>query len=209
LQNEVLKREAVEYALDEFDSHLKSAFSKLTNQMAHMRERKQKLEGELRRLTATAAETGPSSFLVAAIHEREQQLREITDQLLAGGADSVDAHLSEIRGFITKRLGDLQQLISGEPAEARKELVKHVSEIRMFPEGDGGDGTEKPHYVAEGTWHLVGGEEETGSVMSPQIRSVADPRNHSADRPTPDNPKAPKGRWFKPNNHNYLLDLNS
>ena len=102
--------------VDEFDSHLKSAFSKLTNQMAHMRERKQKLEGELRRLTATAAETGPSSFLVAAIHEREQQLREITDQLLAGGADSVDAYLSEIRGFITKRLGDLQQLISGEPA---------------------------------------------------------------------------------------------
>jgi hypothetical protein len=177
LQNEVLKRDAVEYALDEFDRHLKSAFSKLTNQMAHMRERKQKLEGELRRLTETAAETGPSSFLVAAIHEREQQLREITDQLLAGGADSVDAHLTEIRGFITKRLADLQRLISGEPAEARKELMKHVSEIRMFPQDNGEDGNGKPHYVAEGTWRLVGSEEETGSVMSPQIRSVADPRN--------------------------------
>ena len=177
LQNEVLKRETVEYALDEFGSHLKNAFSKLTNQMAHMRERKQKLEGELRRLTATAAETGPSSFLVAAIHEREQQLREITEQLLAAGADSVDAHLSEIRGFITKRLGDLQQLISGEPAEARRELVKHVSEIRMFPQDSDGDGTGKPHYVAEGTWHLIGGEEETGNVIPPQIRSVADPRN--------------------------------
>jgi hypothetical protein len=45
LQNEVLKRDAVEYALEEFDSHLKCAFSKLTNQMAHMRERKLKLEG--------------------------------------------------------------------------------------------------------------------------------------------------------------------
>jgi hypothetical protein len=137
-----------------------------------------KLEGELRRLTATAAETGPSSFLVAAIHEREQQLREITDQLLAGGCDSVDAHLSEIRGFITKRLGDLQQLISGEPIEARKELVKHVSEIRMFPQDADGDGNGKSHYVAEGAWRLVGSEEETGNVMSPQIRSVADPRNH-------------------------------
>ena len=112
------------------------------------------------------------------IHEREQQLREITDQLLAGGADSVDTHLSEIRGFITKRLGDLQQLISGEPAEARKELVKHVSEIRMFPQDADGDGNRKSHYVAEGTWRLVGSEEETGNVMSPQIRSVADPRNH-------------------------------
>lgn len=177
LQNEVLKRDAAEYALDEFDSHLKSAFSKLTNQMAHMRERKQKLEEELRRLTETAAETGPSSFLVAAIHVREQQLREITDQLLAGGADSVDAHLSEIRGFITKRLGDVRQLISGESAEARKELAKHVSEIRMFPQDGGEDGNGKPHYVAEGTWRLVGSEEETGNVMSPQIRDVAGPRN--------------------------------
>lgn len=96
-----MKREAIDYVLDEFGSHFKDAFGKLSNQMAQMRERKQKLEGELKRLVATAAETGPSAFLVAAIHEREQQLREITDQLLAGGSNSVDAHLSEIRSFIT------------------------------------------------------------------------------------------------------------
>src|SRR6202789_600129 len=126
LQNEVLKRETVEYALDEFDSHLKSAFSKLTNQMAHMRERKQKLEGELRRLTATAAETGPSSFLVAAIHEREQQLRDITDQLLAGGADSLDAHPSGILGVITQRVGDPPTLFSRGPAEATQRWGKTV-----------------------------------------------------------------------------------
>jgi site-specific DNA recombinase len=182
LQNEVLKSESVEYALDEFGSHLKNAFAKLTNQMAHMRERKQKLEGELRRLAATAAETGPSSFLVAAIHEREQQLREITDQLLAGGDDSVDAHLSEIRSFITKRLGDLQGLISGESAEARKELLKHVSEIRMFPQGSA-DGNRKPHYVAEGTWNLVGTEEDQAEAIPAQVRSVADPRNHLGIQP--------------------------
>lgn len=64
----------------------------------------------------------PSSFLVAAIHEREQQLREITDQLLAGGTDSVDSHLSEIRGFIAKRLENLQELMHRKPAEARTEL---------------------------------------------------------------------------------------
>jgi hypothetical protein len=170
LQNEVLKRETVEYALDEFGNHLKNAFAKLTNQMAHMRERKQKLEGELHRLPATAAETGPSSFLVAAIHERGQQLREITDQLLAGGGDSVDAHLSEFRDFITKRLGDLQQLISGEPAEARKELLKHVSEIRMFPQSTA-DGSRKPHYVAEGTWNLVGIEDDEAGAIPAQVRS--------------------------------------
>jgi hypothetical protein len=94
LQNQVLKREAIEYVLDEFGNHVKNAFANLTNQLAQMRERKEKLEGELRRLAENAAATGPSAFLVAAIHEREQQLRDITDQLLAGGANSVDAHLS-------------------------------------------------------------------------------------------------------------------
>ena len=68
------------------------------------------------------------------------------------------------------------------PAEARTELLKHVSEILMFPQDRGEDGNSKPHYVAEGTWHLVGNEEEMGSVMSPQIRSVADPRNQSSDK---------------------------
>ena len=68
-------------------------------------------------------------------------------------------------------------MISGEPTEARKELAKHVSEIPMFPQDGDEDGNGKPHYVAEGTWRLVGSEEETGGVMSPQIWSVADPRN--------------------------------
>ncbi len=142
--------------------------------MAQMRDRKEKLEGELKRLAATAAETGPSPFLVAAIHERDQQLRDITEQLLAGGANSVDAHLSDIRTFVTRRLGDLQTLLTGQPAEARKELLKHVSEIRMIPQTGNG----KPHYVAEGDWQLIGNEPDDFGGMAAQIRSVAGPRNH-------------------------------
>jgi hypothetical protein len=61
LQNQVLKREAIEYVLDEVGNHVKSAFANLSNQLAQMRERKQKLEGELRRLAATAGETGCAS----------------------------------------------------------------------------------------------------------------------------------------------------
>lgn len=175
LQKEVLKHEAIEYSLDEFGSHLKDVFAKLTSEMGQMRERKQKLEGELQRLAATAAETGPSSFLVAAIHEREQELKAISDRLLAGGAESVDAHLSEIRGFITKRLTDLQKLISGESMQARQELQKHVTEIRMFPQN--GDAETKPHYVAEGIWHLIGDGGDEGQLISAPMRSFADPRN--------------------------------
>jgi site-specific DNA recombinase len=172
LQNQVLKREAIEYVLDEFGTHVKNAFANLSNQMTQMRERKQKLEGELRRLASTAAETGPSAFLVEAIHAREQQLRQITDQLLAGGEDSVDAHLADIRKFVTQRLGDLRSLLAGDPVPARKELLKHVSEIRMIPQ----DGEGKPHYVAEGRWNLLGNEKDSSASLNAvptQIRMVA------------------------------------
>jgi hypothetical protein len=116
--------------------------------------------------------SGPSAFLVEAIHQREQQLRQITDQLLAGGADSVDAHLSDIRKFVTQRLGDLHSLLAGHPVPARKEVLKHVSEIRMIPQG--GEG--KPHYVAEGRWNLLGNEKDSSTspnAVPTQIRMVA------------------------------------
>ena len=66
-----IKDEAIDHVPDEFGNHIKSAFANLSSQLAQMRERKQKIEGELRRLAAAAAETGPLAFLVEAIHERE------------------------------------------------------------------------------------------------------------------------------------------
>ncbi|WP_390891628.1 recombinase family protein [Edaphobacter flagellatus] len=169
LQSKVLEPDAIGYVMDEFGNHVRSAFATLTNQLAQMRERKQKLEGELRRLAATAAETGPSAFLVEAIQEREHQLRDIADQLLAQGDNSVEAHLADIRNFITESMGNLRALLAGEPGPARKELLKHVSEIRMMPQAGNG----KSHYVAEGSWHLLGNERDDSEVIPTQIRVVA------------------------------------
>ena len=169
LQNQVLKPEAIDYVLNEFGDHLKGAFAKLSNQMTQMRERRQKLEGELKRLAETAAATGPSAFLVEAIHEREQQLREITEQLLAQGDNSVEAHLSDIRNFITARMGNLRALLAGDPGPARKELLNHVTEIRMMPHTRDG----KSHYVAEGSCHLLGNERDSSEAIPAQIRVVA------------------------------------
>jgi hypothetical protein len=94
---------------------------------------------------------------VEAINEREKQLWEISDQLLAGGGNSVEAHLSDIRNFIMGKMGDSRALLAGDPAPARKELLKHVSEIRMMPQvGDG-----KGYYIAKGEWRLLGNEQDT------------------------------------------------
>jgi len=169
LKNYVLQRDAVEYVFDQFGSHVRNAFAGLSNQMAQMRERKKKLEGELRRLAATAAETGPSAFLVEAINEREKQLRELSERLLAGGANSVDIHLSDIRDFILGKMGDLRALMAGDPAPARKELLKHVSEIRMMPQQveDG-----KEYYVANGEWKLLGNEQDALRALEPVHREI-------------------------------------
>ena len=69
-----------------------------------MRERKRKLEAELTKLAETAAQTGPSGFLVEAISDRGRQLREITERLLSREPGSVESHLNGIRQFVTERL---------------------------------------------------------------------------------------------------------
>ena len=89
LQSEVFKPEVIDYAVQEFGRQLEAALQNLSGETARMREQKEKLESELRRLTAPIAERGHSSFLLAAIAEREDKLREITDRLLSGGVGPV------------------------------------------------------------------------------------------------------------------------
>ena len=152
LQAEILKPEALEYTITQFGEQLKTTLGKLSGELAQMRERKKTIENELRRLTETAALTGPSTFLIQAINEREQELRQITDRLLSTGPESVDSRLTEIRLFVTKKLSDIRELLSkhetADPVAVRTELRKHVSEIRMTPQASEG----RPHYVAEGNW---------------------------------------------------------
>ena len=168
LQEEVLKPEAIEYVIQAFGRQLKDAFEKMSSELAQMRERKTKIEAELRRLAETAARTGPSGFLIEAINDREQQLRDITDRLLSTGPGSVESHLAEIRAFVTKRLSDLQGLLAGDTTFARAELKKHVEEIRMTPQHGNG----KPHYLAEGAWNLLGNEKGPAHNTAPLLNRM-------------------------------------
>ena len=60
----------------------------MSGELDQLRARKEKLEHELRNLAATAAETGPSAFLVEQISARERELRETADRLVSNGSDS-------------------------------------------------------------------------------------------------------------------------
>ncbi len=168
----MLRPEVVEYAIQEFTHQLKTALGDVSGTIARVRERKALLEQELRRLTAAVAEIGHSAFLVQAIAERERELAEISRRLLSEAPGSIEAEFSEIREFVTKRLGDVRRLLYTDVALARTELGKHVSKIRMIPQQI----TAAGYYVAEGERDLLGRYPKTGrarQLLDKRARLVA------------------------------------
>ena len=153
LQNEVLKPEMVEFAIEEFGRQLKQYLSRSSVNLDTMRQRRAALEGELRRLTDAMAVHGFSDSLSGAIRKRETELAELTSRLSDESLESVINKIEEIRKFVTGRLNDIPGLLRSDVARARTELAKHVTEIRMIPHRSGSE----RYYVADGGWSLLGG----------------------------------------------------
>ena len=59
-------------------------------------------------------------------------------------------------GFVTDKLTALSSLLNSDVTQARAELLRHVTEIRLIPQEttNGGD------YVAVGNWDLLGSCQE-------------------------------------------------
>ncbi len=153
LQSAVLRPEAIEYALGEFERQLSASLSSLDGKIGRMRQRSEEIQAELRNLVTTVASCGPSPALVEAINSREQELKEITRQLLGTGSDSVSAHVAQARQFVAERLGDIRHVLQTDVQKAKAQLAKHVTEISMIPQPEG----RKGHYIASGDWNLLGG----------------------------------------------------
>jgi len=102
-------------------ANFKGALENLSGELSEMRERKAKIEAELGRLTATAAQTGPSPFWLKLSTTVNDSCRH-NGKITVGGPGSLESHLSGIRQFVTKRLSDLQGLLSGETTLARVEI---------------------------------------------------------------------------------------
>ena len=157
LQHAVLQPEAVKYAVEEFCRRLKEAEGDLSREMERAIEQKRKLQAELSRLVTAVADTGHSTFLIEAIEEREQQLRNIDERLNACGPGLQQVQPADVTDFVKNRLAALCDLLNSDVTQARAELLRHVSEIRLVPRQTetGSD------YVAEGEWNLLGTYPET------------------------------------------------
>ncbi len=159
-----------QFASGSFERQLKTSLAGLDGKIGRMRERSQKLQQELGNLIATVASCGPSPTLVEAINSREQEIKEMTRQLLGTEEDSISTEVGRIRKFVTGQLGGVRQLLQVDVQRAKADLQKHVAEIRMMPHVEG----KKRYYVAVGEWDLLGGYGNGAVNHSPQhFRLVA------------------------------------
>jgi DNA invertase Pin-like site-specific DNA recombinase len=172
LQRAVLRPEVVDYAVGQFQRQLTTALADISGQLAHKRRRREDIQRELRNLVDTAARVGHSQTLVDAINDRERELAEITQKLFASERGSIRTEIARIRAFVSERLTNIRELLAADVERAKLELSKHVTEIRMIPQGQGREG----YYIASGDWDLLGGyEEEVGvqAVAEKRVRMVA------------------------------------
>lgn len=148
LQSVVLQPEVVEYTLQRFESALLKAVNGQQQDVEKLREKKARLEVEIQRLVRVIADGLDSPAVREEITSREDELRKITACLVEPNPNKLQAHLRNTRAFVMAGLSDLSRLFNSDAVVARAELVKHVKEILIYPEGN--------NFQARGTWDFLG-----------------------------------------------------
>jgi site-specific DNA recombinase len=148
LQEQIMRPEAVEYILDNFEGQLLKALDNLGGELDRMHRRKQELEREVGNLAHVVAQGDFSPALRAALVDREREIGEITAKLLEARPDSLRVKLRNIRSFVEFHMRDIRAIVNSDVAQTRAIFAKHIEKITLTPTGE--------HYVASGTWSFVG-----------------------------------------------------
>jgi hypothetical protein len=99
------------YATGEFERRVKGALESLSMSLEQMRERREAVQQEMDRSISAVAAMGHSPALVNAISDRVKEPADIPGKIFNAQPDSVSAHVSRIRQFVTERLGNIRQLL--------------------------------------------------------------------------------------------------
>src|SRR5271157_6068262 len=99
LQEQIMRPEAVEYVLGNFESAMIKALDDLGRDLDRMRRRKDELEREIANLAHAVAQGDFSPALRAALVEREREIGEITAKLLESRPDALRVKLQNLRSF--------------------------------------------------------------------------------------------------------------
>ncbi len=117
-----------------------SEYAGLDAELARMRQRKQELDLELKRLTDSIAQGQQSQSIMNAIGEREKELRAITDKLLEPAPGSLRAKLEELREFAVSRLSKIRELLARPEniQEAHEALAERVGQLTLEATNENG-----------------------------------------------------------------------
>jgi site-specific DNA recombinase len=148
LQEQVMRPEAVDYVLDNFEDAVLKALDDLGGELEQMRKRKAELEREIANLTQAVAQGDFSLALRAALAAREREIGEITAKLLESRPDSLRVRLRDIRSFVVRYMQDIRAIVSSDTAQTRAVFARHIDKITLTPKGE--------HYLASGTWDFIG-----------------------------------------------------
>jgi len=159
-----LSLDRINLTVEEFGRQLRQSFGSLTDELSKMRQRKEKLEREIRNLTKAIAETGPSKYIVEDIAVRQKEIETIMDRLLASSPDSMGARLEDVKHFVEDGTQNLRKLLRENAPLAKQELHSHLLGVQTSPSED----EEGCYYIAEGTWDLIG----TPAPGKPRRRAV-------------------------------------
>ncbi len=152
LQDDLLQPDRIDFAVEEFGRQLRSSLHNLTDELSEMRQRKEKLEREIRNFTKAIADSGPSKYILDEIVVREKEISVITDRVLASSPDSVETRLVDLRQFVENGVRDLCGLLRENAPLAKQGLHNHLLGVQMYPAED----ENGVCYIAEGTWDLLG-----------------------------------------------------
>jgi hypothetical protein len=124
LQSEILRPEIMDYAIEQFRKQLSDALGSIADDLAEMRQRKSRLEAQVRRLVSAVAESGHSRAMLEELGRKEAELQAITDQLLSSSPDSIDSRIEEIRQFVARRLENIPDVPRKDTSLKRTEILK-------------------------------------------------------------------------------------
>ena len=149
LQESVLREEVVDYAVARLGLELEKRQEQLTTELRNLKEEKQRIEMELRNLVEAIAAGNGSPAIMAAITERENRMRAITNQLLEPGPGSLQEKLDELRAIAKKHLAEIRHLLAKPENihEARAALAEMFGTFKLSPISDSGEWS----YTAKGS----------------------------------------------------------
>ena len=148
LQDAVLREEFIDYVVERLGEELERHLRCLDSELENMRERKRQIETETARLVEAVASGQAPPSVMAAIAERDQELRRITDRLLEPRPGSVHAQIEQLRAFAVSRITGLRKLLAHQDStlQARAMLAEQFGKITLAPVNDNGRLT----YTAKG-----------------------------------------------------------